>query len=110
MNSLIKNLDSAKAEDIKCIDIKKKSSYANYLIIATCRSAKHASAIAEDLVKKLKNKGIFCSEPEGKPKCDWTIIDAGDVIVHLFRPEIRMHYNIEKFWETGFDTLKKYNV
>ena len=106
MNSLIKNLDSAKAEDIKCIDIKKKSSYANYLIIATCRSAKHASAIAEDLVKKLKNKGIFCSEPEGKPKCDWTIIDAGNVIIHLFREEIRLHYNLEKLWDISLDSLK----
>ena len=106
MNSLIKNLDSAKAEDIKCIDIKKKSSYANYLIIATCRSAKHASAIAEDLVKKLKNKGIFCSEPEGKPKCDWTIIDAGDVVIHLFRKEIRLRYNLEKLWNISFESLK----
>ena len=88
------------------MDIRKKSSCADYLIIATCRSARHVNAVADDITIKLKKKGIKCPQPEGKPKCDWTIIDAGDVIIHLFREEIRLHYDLEKLWDINLNSLK----
>ena len=74
--------------------------------MATCRSTRHVNAIADELVLKLKKEGIRCPQPEGKPKCDWTIVDAGDVIIHLFREEIRLHYNLEKLWDISFDSLE----
>ncbi len=89
------------------MDIRKKSSCADYLIIATCRSARHVNAVADDITIKLKKKGIKCPQPEGKPKCDWTIIDAGDVIIHLFREEIRLHYDLEKLWDINLNSLKE---
>ena len=86
--------------------MKNKATYADYMIIATCRSTRHANAVAEDLVKKFKKMNINCPQPEGRPKCDWTIIDAGNVIIHLFREEIRLHYNLEKLWDISLDSLK----
>ena len=76
------------------------------MIIATCTSARHVRAVADDLVVKLKKKGFHCQRPEGKLKCDWTLIDAGEVVVHLFRKEIRLHYNLEKLWDISFDSLR----
>ena len=66
-------------------------SYADYIIIATCRSSKHVNATSQELHKKFKKNGILCNPPEGKPQCDWTIVDSNVVVVHLFRKEIRMH-------------------
>ena len=77
------------------------------MIIATCRSSRHANAVAEDLILKLKKQGVNCPQPEGIPQCDWTIVDTGDIIVHLFRSEIRLHYNLEKLWNISFDSSKK---
>ena len=99
-------LEDSKAEQITLIDIKAKSSYADYLIIATCRSSRHVSSVAEDLIFKLKRSGVICPELEGKPRYDWTIIDAGNVVIHLFKPEIRLHYNLEKLWDISLDSLK----
>ena len=84
--------------------MKNKATYADYMIIATCRSTRHANAVAEDLVKKFKKMNFNCPQPEGRPKCDWTIVDSGSVIVHLFKPEIRSHYNLEKLWDISFDS------
>ena len=81
-----------------------KSSIADNFIIATCRSTKHADATADELIKKLKKIGIKCPNPEGRPKCDWVIVDTGSTIVHLFRQEIREIYNLEKLWEINFDS------
>tara|TARA_Y100000590_G_C15414782_1_gene899001 strand:+ start:528 stop:860 length:333 start_codon:yes stop_codon:yes gene_type:complete len=97
-------LEDAKTEHIKTIDIKEKSSYADIFIIATCRSSKHADATANELIKKLKKKGIICPNPEGRPKCDWVIVDVGTIIIHLFKPEIREYYNLEKLWDMSFDS------
>jgi len=99
-------LDDAKAEEIKIIDIKNKASFADSFIIATCRSKLHANATADSITKKLKNKGIKCLNPEGRPQCDWIIVDVGSVIVHLFRPEIRELYSLEKLWDISFDSLE----
>ena len=102
--SIIAILDNAKAENLKTIDLSNKSSIADTFIIATCRSTRHADATADDLTKKLKKLGIKCPNPEGRPQCDWIIVDAGSIIIHLFRQETRELYNLEKLWEVSFDS------
>ena len=99
-------LDDAKAEDIKIIDLRNKSSVADYFVISTCRSSRHADATADDLSRKLKKLGFKNPSPEGRPKCDWVIVDAGSVIVHLFKKEIRELYNLEQLWEVNFESEK----
>ena len=99
-------LDDLKAEKINIVDIHHKTSIADYFIIATCRSTRHTNATAEELIKKLKQIGIACSNPEGRPKCDWVIVDAGSVVIHLFRSEIRELYNLEKLWDMSFDSVE----
>jgi ribosome-associated protein len=75
-----------------------KTSLGDYMIVATGRSQRHVGAIADQLIQKLKERGIRETRVEGMPLCDWVLIDAGDVIVHVFRPEARTFYNIEKMW------------
>ena len=99
-------LDNAKAENIQIVDLKNKTSIADSFIIATCRSTRHANATADELTRNLKQLGISCPSPEGRPKCDWVIVDAGSIIVHLFRQEIRDLYNLEKLWEINFDSVE----
>ena len=98
-------LDDSKTEDIKIVDLKNKSSIADAFIIATCRSTRHTNATADELTKRLKKIGILCPNPEGLPKCDWIIVDAGSIIVHLFRQEIRDLYSLEKLWDINFDNI-----
>ena len=85
------------------IDLRDKSSVADGLIVASGRSHRHVAALADRLLRTLKEQGYGKARVEGVPHCDWVLIDAGDVIVHLFRPEVRSFYNIEKIWsvETG---------
>ena len=97
-------MDDAKAEDLKVIDLSNKSSIADSFIIATCRSTKHTDSTADDLIKKLKKLGIKCPNPEGRPQCDWIIVDAGSIIIHLFRQETRQLYNLDKLWEVNFNS------
>ena len=99
-------LDASKAEKINIVDLHHKTSIADYFVIATCRSTRHANAIADELIKKLKRIGIMCPNPEGRPKCDWVIVDAGSVVIHLFRSEIRELYNLEKLWNMSFDSVE----
>ena len=99
-------LDDSKAEKINIVDLHHKTSIADYFVIATCRSTRHANAIADELIRKLKKNGIMCPNPEGRPKCDWVIVDAGSVIIHLFRSEIRELYNLEKLWNMSFDSVE----
>ena len=99
-------MEDAKAEQITIIDISQKSSYIDTFVIATCRSNRHADTTADVLIQQLKKVGIVCPSPEGRPQCDWLLVDAGGVIVHLFRSEIRAYYNLEKFWDMSFDTIK----
>ncbi len=91
-------LDDAKAEQIVTIDLKEKSSIGDFMIIATGRSDRHVGAIAEQLQRKLKDEGHGRVRAEGMPQCDWVLIDTGDIIVHVFRPEVRDFYNLEKMW------------
>lgn len=92
------SLDADKAEEIVSIDLTSKTSIADYMVIATGRSQRQLVAMADHLVMKLKDRGIVPVPVEGKDHGDWVLIDAGDVIVHLFRPEARAHYNLEKMW------------
>ncbi len=91
-------LDEAKAEKVVAIDIRGKSSLGDYMVIATGRSDRHVSAIAEQVQRKLKEEGYGRARIEGQPQCDWVVVDAGDIIVHVFRPEVREFYNLEKMW------------
>lgn len=91
-------LDSKKAQDIVSIDLRGRSSIADFLIIASGTSQRQVGSMAESLREDLKKKGLKNVRLEGIPQCDWVLVDAGDVIVHLFRPEIRTFYNLEKMW------------
>jgi ribosome-associated protein len=95
---VLAQLDNEKAQDVIFIDLKDKSSVADALVIASGRSHRHVGAIADHLLRALKDGGHGKAKVEGLPACDWVLIDAGDLIVHLFRPEVRSFYNIEKIW------------
>ena len=91
-------LDDAKAENVVAIDIRDKSSIGDYMVVASGRSDRHVGAIAEQVQRKLKEEGFGRVRLEGQPQCDWVVIDAGDIVVHVFRPEVREFYNLEKMW------------
>lgn len=91
-------LEDAKAEETIHIDLAGKSSLADAMVVTQGRSNRHVSAIAERLVQALKDVGHGRARVEGQPACDWVLIDAGDIIVHVFRPEVRAFYNLEKIW------------
>ncbi len=91
-------LDDMKAEEIVDIDLVGKTSIADTMLIASGRSQRHVGSIADRIVEALKRDGHGRVKVEGMPSCDWVLIDAGDVIVHVFRPEVRTFYNLEKMW------------
>jgi len=91
-------LDEDKAEDILNIPLAGKSPMADAMIVASGRSARHVSALADHVARKLKDAGVDKVRIEGMPNADWVLIDAGDVIVHIFRPEVREFYNLERIW------------
>ncbi|CAN7501682.1 ribosome silencing factor [Phenylobacterium sp. LjRoot219] len=95
---ILAKLDDDKAQDVIFIDLKGKSAMADGLVVASGRSHRHVGAIADHLLRALKEAGYGRCRVEGLPSCDWVLIDTGDVIVHLFRPEVRAFYNIEKIW------------
>jgi ribosome-associated protein len=99
IDTVLASLEDSKAEDIVSIDIRRKSSLGDYMVVASGRSNRHVSAVADHLIKALKDAGMGQARVEGMPTADWVLIDAGDVIVHVFRPEIREFYNIEKMWQ-----------
>ena len=101
MKKILEILDDAKAEDTTTIDLAGKSPMADYMVVASGRSDRHVGAIAEQLRTKLKQFGIGGIRVEGLPHCDWVLVDAGDVIVHIFRPEVRSFYNLEKMWSAA---------
>lgn len=94
---ILDSLDDAKAEDILAIDLEGKTSIADLMVIATGRSNTHVNAIADRVLRMCKSTGVR-TRVEGLPQCDWVLLDAGDVIVHVFRPEVRQFYNLEKMW------------
>jgi ribosome-associated protein len=91
-------LDDAKAEETVAIDLTGKTSLADTMIVTSGRSNRHVGAIADHVIEALKDHGVCNLRVEGQPHCDWVLIDAGDVIVHVFRPEVRSFYNLEKMW------------
>jgi len=95
---ILASLEDDKAEEIVAIDIRGKSSIADMLIVASGRSQRHVGALADHVMRQLKEAGAKDLRVEGMPACDWVLVDAGDVIVHLFRPEVRTFYNIERIW------------
>ena len=92
------SLDDDKAEGIIVIDLAGKTSLTDYMVIASGTSQRHVGAMAENLRETIKKSGIKNVSVEGQRQCDWVLIDAGDIIIHLFRPEVREFYNIEKMW------------
>jgi len=96
-----------KAEDIITIDLSGKTSIGDYMVIASGRSQRHVASVADRVVEGLREAGVRDVRVEGTPHCDWVLIDAGDVIVHVFRPEVRAFYNLEKMWTTGRSTSRR---
>jgi ribosome-associated protein len=96
--AVLHRLDEEQAQEIVTIDLKGKSDVADTLVIASGRSQRHVGALADKLQRELKDSGLKDVKTEGLPACDWVLIDAGDVIVHLFRPEVRSFYNLERIW------------
>lgn len=98
VQKVLDSLDDAKAEDVVTINLRGKTALADDMVIATGRSTVHVGAIADKAIKALKAVGVAAPRVEGLPQCDWVLIDGGDVIVHIFRPEVRQFYNLEKMW------------
>ena len=99
---VLQSLEDAKAEQTVAIDITGKSSLADHMVVASGRSQRHVGAVADQMVTALREAGYGKPRIEGLPHCDWVLVDAGDVIVHIFRPEVREFYNIEKMWAADF--------
>jgi len=101
LRTVLARLDDMKAEDSITIDLTGKSSIADFMVVASGRSQRHVASIAEHVVKDLEKSGVSRVRVEGLRQGDWVLIDAGDVIVHVFRPDVRAHYNLEKMWSAG---------
>ena len=98
---ILASLEDIKAEETVTIDLHGKSSLADHMVVTSGRSHRHVGAIAEHVLKDLQAAGVRRVRIEGMPNCDWVLIDAGDVIIHVFRPEVRIFYNLEKMWTPG---------
>jgi ribosome-associated protein len=95
---ILEGLDDAKAEDIVSIDLSGRTTLADRMIIASGRSSVHVGAIADRVVKACRDAGYPSPKVEGMPLCDWVLLDAQNAIVHIFRPDVRRFYNLEKMW------------
>ena len=100
---VLHSLDEDQAQDVVSIPLEGKSSIADFMVIASGRSTRQVAAIATHLAERLKKEGHGSPRIEGLPAADWVLIDAGDVVVHLFRPEVRTFYNLERMWAFGDD-------
>lgn len=99
--AVLASLDDDKAEDVVEIDLRGRSDVADYMVICSGRSTRQVAAIAEKLSERLKSAFGILSKMEGKETADWVLLDSGDVIVHVFRPEVRDFYQLEKMWQPG---------
>jgi ribosome-associated protein len=99
---VLQSLDDAKAEQTVAIDVTGKSALSDHMVVTTGRSNRHVGAVADQLVRALREAGFAKPRVEGLPHCDWVLVDGGDVIVHIFRPEVREFYHIEKMWQAEF--------
>lgn len=102
LQAVLASLEDSKAEDIVTIDIAGKSALGDYMVVASGRSNRHVAAICDHLTTDLKDEGFGSARVEGLETGDWVLIDTGDIIVHVFRPEVREFYNIEKMWAAEF--------
>ena len=102
IDTVLHSLDDAKAEQTVAIDITGKSSLADHLVVTSGRSHRHVGAVADQLARDLREAGFGKPRIEGLPHCDWVLVDGGEVIVHIFRPEVREFYNLEKMWAADF--------
>lgn len=100
--AIAKVLDTNKAEEINLLNIRDKCSFADYMIVASGRAPRHVAALADYVADHLKKQGTPALSIEGKDSGDWVLIDAGDIVVHIFRPEVRQFYNIEKMWTINY--------
>lgn len=98
---ILHSLDQNKADDIVSIDLAGKSDFADRMIVASGTSARHVGALADYVVRALKDAGHTHVQVEGKETCDWVLVDAGNVVVHIFRPELRDYYGLEKMWSVS---------
>lgn len=98
---VLARLDDMKAEDTLTIDLRGKSAISDFMVVTSGRSNRHVGAVADRVLEDLHKAGNRHVRVEGMPLCDWVLIDAGDVIVHVFRPEARAFYNLEKMWAGG---------
>lgn len=106
LNLILSRLEDMKAEETVTIDLRGKSAFSDYMVVTTGRSNRHVGAVAENVAKGLKETGVKGIHIEGLPNCDWVLIDSGDVIVHVFRPEVREFYNLERLWTQNTATAK----
>ena len=106
---ILESLDADKAEEIDAIDLKGQTAIADYMIIASGRSSRQVGALAERLQERIKAHGFGDAAITGRETGNWVIVDAGDIIVHLFRPEVRAYYNLEGMW-TGFPVAHLHEV
>lgn len=108
LNAVIASLEDDKAEDIVQIDLRGRSEMGDWMVIASGRSTRQVAAMSEKLADRLKQEfGILC-KMEGKETGDWVLIDTGDVIVHIFRPEVREFYQLEKMWMPAGEAAAKF--
>jgi ribosome-associated protein len=98
---VLQSLDDDQAQEIVSIPLEGKTAIADHMVIASGRSSRQVTAMAEKLAQRVKTAGFGSSRIEGLPAADWVLVDAGDVIVHLFRPEVRSFYNLERMWAFG---------
>nr|WP_235919197.1 ribosome silencing factor [Aureimonas psammosilenae] len=99
--AVLRSLEDSKGEDILAIDLTGKSPIADHMVIVSGRSNRHVTAVADHLLRDLKDAGYGNCRVEGLQAGDWVLIDAGDIIIHVFRPEVRTFYNLEKMWSVG---------
>ncbi|MCP5395652.1 MAG: ribosome silencing factor [Sphingomonadaceae bacterium] len=98
---VLHQLDEDQAQELVVVPLAGKSSIADHMVIASGRSSRQVASMAQKLAEKLKQAGFGPARLEGLPAADWVLIDAGDVVVHLFRPEVRSFYNLERMWAIG---------
>jgi ribosome-associated protein len=98
---VLKSLDEDKAEDVVSIDLAGKTPMADFMVVASGRSQRHVGAVADHLVRRLKEEGLGTARVEGMKQGDWVLIDGGDVVIHVFRPEVREFYKLEKMWSAN---------
>ena len=98
---VLARLDDMKAEDTTTIDLRNNSTIADYMVVTSGRSNRHVGSVTDRVLEDLRDAGLPGVRVEGMPYCDWVLIDAGDVIVHVFRPEVRAFYDLEKMWSRG---------